>query len=179
MAKQRVVMVGGGSGGDAAAFMLRKKGFDGDVTILSADHDRPYDRPYLSKEFLRGEVELPKVYLHPEDDYSNQGIELRLNTRVSAGSLQQRRLELESGDHVDFDVLVLSLGGTPRWLPDVPHAENVFTLRSLRDSDAIKQALLERLRKSKAASKDAWLEGQAPVNPTQFIPLRPIESVLS
>src|SRR5229473_935140 len=123
MAKQRVVIVGGGSGGDAAAFMLRKKGFDGEVTILSADHDRPYDRPYLSKEFLRGEVELP------------------LNTPVSGGSLQQRRLELESGDHLDFDALVLSLGGTPRWLPGAPHAANVFTLRTLRDSDAIKQAL--------------------------------------
>jgi len=141
MAKQRVVIVGGGSGGDAAAFMLRKKGFDGEVTIFSADPDRPYDRPYLSKEFLRGEVELPKVYLHPEEDYSEQGIELRLNTRVSGGSLQQRRLELESGDHLDFDVLVLSLGGTPRWLPGAPHAANVFTLRTLRDCDAIKQAL--------------------------------------
>src|SRR5256886_17632934 len=86
MAKQRVVIVGGGSGGDAAAFMLRKKGFDGEVTILSADQDRPYDRPYLSKEFLRGEVDLPKVYLHAEEDYSGQGIELRLNTRVSGGA---------------------------------------------------------------------------------------------
>src|SRR2546426_4869860 len=86
MAKQRVVIVGGGSGGDAAAFMLRKKDFDGEVTIFSADPDRPYDRPYLSKEFLRGEVELPKVYLHPEEDYSEQGIELRLNTRVSGGA---------------------------------------------------------------------------------------------
>src|SRR2546430_4621063 len=91
MAKQRVVIVGGGSGGDAAAFMLRKKGFDGEVTILSADQDRPYDRPYLSKEFLRGEVDLPKVYLHGEEDYSGQGIELRLNTRVSGGSPPQRR----------------------------------------------------------------------------------------
>ena len=56
MAKQRVVIVGGGSGGDAAAFMLRKKGFDGEVTILSADQDRPYDRHYLSKEFLRPRI---------------------------------------------------------------------------------------------------------------------------
>src|SRR5205809_6467541 len=137
----RAVVVGGGGTGDAAAFALRKRGFEGEIAIFSADPDRPYDRPYLSKEFLRGEVELPKVYLHPEEDYSEQGIELRLNTRVSGGSLQQRRLELESGDHVDFDVLVLSLGGTPRWLPSVPHAANVFTLRTLRDSDAIKQAL--------------------------------------
>ena len=141
MAKKRVVIVGGGSGGDAAAFMLRKKGFDGEVTILSADHDRPYDRPYLSKEFLRGEVELPKVYLHPEDDYSKQGIDLRLNTRVTGGSLRERRLDVEGGGHVEYDVLILSLGGTPRRLPDAPHADNVFTLRSLQDSGAIKEAL--------------------------------------
>src|SRR5215471_12951873 len=141
MAKQRVVIVGGGSGGDAAAFMLRKKGFDGEVVILSADHDRPYDRPYLSKEFLRGEIDLPKVYLHPEEEYARQGIDLRVNTRVSGGSIKERRLELESGAPVEYDVLLLSLGGTPRRLPGVPDAENVFTLRSLRDSSAIKQAL--------------------------------------
>src|SRR2546428_12100731 len=99
MAKQRVVIVGGGSGGDAAAFMLRKKGFDGEVTILSADQDRPYDRPYLSKEFLRGEVDLPKVYLHGEEDYSGQGIELRLNTRVSGGSLPAHRGRARSAGH--------------------------------------------------------------------------------
>ncbi len=141
MAKKRVVIVGGGSGGDAAAFMLRKKGFDGDVVILSADHDRPYDRPYLSKEFLRGEVDLPKVYLHPEDEYSRQGIDLRVNTRVKGGSIKERRLELEAAGHVDYDVLLLSLGGTPRRFPGMPEEENVFTLRSLRDSIAIKQAL--------------------------------------
>jgi 3-phenylpropionate/trans-cinnamate dioxygenase ferredoxin reductase subunit len=56
MTAKRVVIVGGGGTGDAAAFALRKKGFDGDVEIISADHNRPYDRPYLSKEFIRGEV---------------------------------------------------------------------------------------------------------------------------
>jgi 3-phenylpropionate/trans-cinnamate dioxygenase ferredoxin reductase subunit len=146
MTKQRVVIVGGGSGGDAAAFMLRKKGFEGEVTILSADHDRPYDRPYLSKEFLRGEVELPKVYLHPEEEYSRQGIELRVDTRVTGGSVADRTLTLASGGHVEFDTLVLSLGGTPRRLPGVPEAENVFTLRTLRDSSAIKQALQQSRR---------------------------------
>ena len=61
MATKRVVIVGGGGTGDYAAFALRKRGFEGEVTILSADQDRPYDRPYLSKEYLRGEVEVPKV----------------------------------------------------------------------------------------------------------------------
>src|SRR5246127_2814599 len=141
MAKGRVVIVGGGSGGDAAAFALRKKGYDGPITILSADHDRPYDRPYLSKEFLRGEVERPKVYLHDEAEYGRQGIDLRLETRVRSASLDDRSVTTEDGRTEKFDVLVLSPGGTPRRLPGVPEAENLFTLRTLRDSTRIKQAL--------------------------------------
>jgi 3-phenylpropionate/trans-cinnamate dioxygenase ferredoxin reductase component len=141
VAVKRVVIVGGGGAGDAAAFALRKKGFDGEVVILSADHNRPYDRPYLSKEFLRGEVELPKVFLHAEDDYANEKVELRLNQTVVGGSLAGRRLALEDGGKVSFDVLVLGLGGTPRWLPGVPHSDNVLTLRSLSDSQGIRKVL--------------------------------------
>jgi 3-phenylpropionate/trans-cinnamate dioxygenase ferredoxin reductase subunit len=136
-----VVIVGGGGTGDYAAFTLRKKGFDGDIVILSADHDRPYDRPYLSKEFLRGEIEAPKVFLHDEADYAAERIDLRLDERVIGGSLRERRLSLAGGREEEFDVLVLGLGGTPRRLPGIPDAENVVTLRSLRDSRAIREAL--------------------------------------
>jgi 3-phenylpropionate/trans-cinnamate dioxygenase ferredoxin reductase subunit len=141
MAAPRVVIVGGGGAGDAAAFALRKRGFDGDVTIISADHDRPYDRPYLSKDFLRGEVELPKVFLHDEAEYATQRIELQLKRRVTGGSLSTRKLLLEDGGEIAFDTLVLGLGGTPVHLPDVPRADNVLALRSLRDSQALRQAL--------------------------------------
>jgi 3-phenylpropionate/trans-cinnamate dioxygenase ferredoxin reductase subunit len=141
MAVRRIVIVGGGGTGDAAAFALRKRGFDGEVTIISADQDRPYDRPYLSKEFLRGEIELPKVFLHDEDEYAKQAIQLHLNSRVIDGSLSEGKLRLEGGEVVAFDVLVLGLGGTPRRLPDAPAAENVLTLRSLRDSQAVRKAL--------------------------------------
>jgi 3-phenylpropionate/trans-cinnamate dioxygenase ferredoxin reductase component len=146
MAGKRVVIIGGGGAGDAAAFALRKKGFAGEVVILSADGNRPYDRPYLSKEFLRGEVELSKVFLHAEDDYSKEKIELRLNQRVVGGSLTERTVALEGGGELSFDVLVLGLGGTPRWLPGVPHSDNVHTLRSLADSQAIRKALKESSR---------------------------------
>lgn len=138
---KRVVIVGGGSAGDAAAFALRKRGFEGMVTMISADHDRPYDRPYLSKEFLRGEVELAKVFLHDESEYSKQGIELQLNRKVTGGSISGGKLAVEGGGEVEFDALILGLGGTPRRLHDVPRAENVVMLRSLRDSKAIRQAL--------------------------------------
>ena len=146
MAAKRVVIVGGGGAGDAAAFALRKKGFDGEIHIISADHNRPYDRPYLSKEFLRGEVELTKVFLHDEGDYAKEKIELTLNQHVVGGSLASRTLALEGSADVSFDILVLGLGGTPRWLPGVPHAHNVLTLRSLRDSQAVRKAINESSR---------------------------------
>ncbi len=138
---KRVVIVGGGGTGDYAAFTLRKRGFDGEITIISADRDRPYDRPYLSKEFLRGEIEPPKVFLHDESDYAKERIELHLEQHVTGGSLTERRLTVAGGDDVSFDVLVLGLGGTPRRLPGIPDAENVLTLRSLGDSKAIREAL--------------------------------------
>ena len=146
MTEKRVVIVGGGGGGDAAAFALRKNGFDGAIEILSADRDRPYDRPYLSKEFLRGEVELQKVFLHGEADYSNERIELRLQETVVGGSMADRALSLQSGGKVKFDTLIVSTGGTPRRLPDAPDSYNVFTLRSLRDSQTIREALLRGSR---------------------------------
>src|SRR5437879_11980560 len=105
MTAKRVVIVGGGGAGDAAAVGLRKRGFDGEVEILSADSDRPYDRPYLSKEFLRGEVELKKVFLHDEADYSKERIGLRLQQRVVGGSLADHTLSLQGGGEASFDVL--------------------------------------------------------------------------
>jgi len=137
----RAVIVGGGGTGDAAAFALRKRGFDGAIVMVSADKDRPYDRPYLSKEFLRGEIEMPKVFLHDEADYAKERIELRLDQRVTGGSLRERRLTVSSSADLDFDVLVLGLGGTPRRPPDIPAAQNVLTLRSLRDSQHLREAL--------------------------------------
>jgi len=141
MTAKRVVIVGGGGAGDAAAFGLRKRGFDGEVAILSAVSDRPYDRPYLSKEFLRGEVELKKVFLHDEAEYSKEKIELRLQERVVGGSLADRTVSLQSGGEVGFDVLVIATGGTPRRLPDAPSAANLMTLRSLRDSQHLRDLL--------------------------------------
>jgi 3-phenylpropionate/trans-cinnamate dioxygenase ferredoxin reductase subunit len=137
----RAVIVGGGGTGDAAAFAMRKRGFEGDIVILSADHDRPYDRPYMSKEFLRGEIELPKVFLHEQGDYVKEQIDLRLEQRVTGGSLQDHRLTLAGGGEVAFDLLVLGLGGTPRLLPNMPIGDNVLTLRSLRDSQSLREAL--------------------------------------
>jgi 3-phenylpropionate/trans-cinnamate dioxygenase ferredoxin reductase subunit len=136
-----VLIIGAGGAGDAAAFALRKSGFDGAVTLLSADQDRPYDRPYLSKEFLRGEVGEPKVYLHPEDAYSENAIALRLGARVVAARASERTVELEDGATLRWDRLLIATGGTPRRLDGAPEADNVFTLRLLSDARALRQAI--------------------------------------
>src|SRR5207249_3949611 len=133
MATRRVVIVGGGGTGDYAAFTLRKQGFDGEITILSADRDRPYDRPYLSKEFLRNEIERPKVFLHEDADYAKERIALRLEQRVTGGSLRERTLTVDGGANVACDTLVLARGGTQPRPPGIPASENLLTLRSLRD----------------------------------------------
>src|SRR5260370_42559404 len=99
----RVVIVGGGGTGDAAAFALRKRGFDGEIVILSADHDRPDDRPYLSKEFMRGEIGLPKVFLHDEADYAKERSDLRLDQHVTGGAPRERRRTVPGDDTVPCD----------------------------------------------------------------------------
>src|SRR5256885_6257639 len=116
----RAVIVGGGGAGDATAFALRKRGFDGEVVVISADDDRPYDRPYLSKEFLRGEVDVPKVFLHDEAEYAKERIELRLDQRVTGGSLPPHRLTKSGAGAGGFDGLVLGLGGAPPRPPHMP-----------------------------------------------------------
>jgi 3-phenylpropionate/trans-cinnamate dioxygenase ferredoxin reductase subunit len=141
MTAGRVVIVGDGGAGDSAAFALREQGFDGGIMVIGADRDRAYDRPYLSKEFLRGEIDVPKVFLREESAYEQARIELRLGQRVTGGSLSERRLTLGSGAEIDYDTLVLATGGTPRRPPGVPRAGNVFTLRSLADARQLRDAL--------------------------------------
>jgi 3-phenylpropionate/trans-cinnamate dioxygenase ferredoxin reductase subunit len=141
MTAGRVVIVGGGGAGDSAAFGLRDEGFDGEIVVISADADRPYDRPYLSKEFLRGEIDVPKVFLREEGAYAQGRIELRLGQRVTGGSLSDRRLTLGGGGELAYDTLLLATGGSPRWLPEVPRVGNVFTLRSLADGRRLRDAL--------------------------------------
>ena len=86
-------------------------------------------------------VELNDAFLHAEEDYARERIELRVNTRVTGGSLRERHLDLADGSHVKFDTLVLGLGGTPRRLPNLPGVENLRTLRSLRDSQGLREAI--------------------------------------
>ena len=134
----RVVIVGGGAAGFAAAEMLRRRGFAGRITMLSDDTAAPVDRPNLSKDFLAGSAPADWIPLRDDGWYAENGITLRLRTPVAALDTARRVLTLRSGETVAFDKLLLATGAEPVKLP-IPGADgpHVHTLRTLADSKAI------------------------------------------
>jgi NADPH-dependent 2,4-dienoyl-CoA reductase/sulfur reductase-like enzyme/nitrite reductase/ring-hydroxylating ferredoxin subunit len=139
-----IVIIGGGAAGFAAAEMLRREGFGGSVTIISADNDPPYDRPNLSKDYLAGTAPEEWIPLRPPEFYAENAIELRLGTTATALDVAGRRVMLSDGQALGFDKLLLATGAEPIRL-QVPGAERprVRTLRSLADS----RDLIARSRK--------------------------------
>ncbi|MBP0110019.1 MULTISPECIES: FAD-dependent oxidoreductase [Bradyrhizobium] len=135
---EKFVIVGGGAAGFAAAATLRREGFAGAITMLSNDGAMPVDRPNLSKDYLAGSAPEDWLPLRSEDYYRDTGIDLRLNTNVSAVDPKSRSVTLGNGDRLPFDRLLLATGAEPVKLQipgvDQPH---VHTLRSVADSRAI------------------------------------------
>jgi 3-phenylpropionate/trans-cinnamate dioxygenase ferredoxin reductase component len=135
------VIVGAGLAGARAAETLRAEGFGGRLLLFGDEAERPYDRPPLSKAYLRGETDRDSLYLHGEGFYAAHDIELRPSTPVRSIDPAGRRLELASGERIRYDRLLLATGAAPRRLP-LPGAElaGVHYLRSRRDADALAAA---------------------------------------
>lgn len=138
---EKFVIVGGGAAGFAAAETLRREGFAGAITMLSSDGAMPVDRPNLSKDYLAGNAPEDWLPLRGEDYYHEAGIDLRLNTNVSAIDPKTRSVTLGNGDKLPFDRLLLATGAEPIKL-QIPGADqpHVHTLRSVADSRAIIKA---------------------------------------
>lgn len=143
---RRVVIVGAGAAGDAAAEALRRSGFDGSVVLVGRDPHAAYQRPYLSKQFLRDELPLERVQLRRPDDYEKLGIEWLGGRSAVAASRRDSSITLDDGRSLRFDDLVLATGGSPRWPVGIPRLANVFALRTLDDGIALKQALAAAAR---------------------------------
>jgi NADPH-dependent 2,4-dienoyl-CoA reductase/sulfur reductase-like enzyme/nitrite reductase/ring-hydroxylating ferredoxin subunit len=135
---ERIVIVGGGAAGFAAAEMLRREGFGGNLTLVSADNEPPYDRPNCSKDYLAGSAPEDWLPLKPSDFYKEHSIDLQLGGEVTAIDAEPRQVALADGRKIAFDKLLLATGAEPVRLPipgaDQPH---VHVLRSLSDSRAI------------------------------------------
>jgi apoptosis-inducing factor 3 len=133
----RVVIVGGGAAGFAAAELLRREGFAGSLTMFSSDDAAPYDRPNCSKDYLAGKAPEDWMPLRPLDYFKDEKIDLRLGTQVSAIDPKARQV-LANGQAVQFDSLLLATGAEPVRLDIVgTHLPHVHVLRSLADSRAI------------------------------------------
>jgi NADPH-dependent 2,4-dienoyl-CoA reductase/sulfur reductase-like enzyme/nitrite reductase/ring-hydroxylating ferredoxin subunit len=134
----RIVIIGGGAAGFAAAEMLRRRGFAGDVTMLSNDSAAPVDRPNLSKDYLAGSAPEDWVPLRGDDWYADNKVTLRLKTEIASFDPKAKRVSLSDGKSLPYDKLLLATGAEPVKLPvpgaDLPH---VHLLRSLDDSRGI------------------------------------------
>jgi 3-phenylpropionate/trans-cinnamate dioxygenase ferredoxin reductase component len=141
MGKQTFVIVGASLAGAKAAETLREDGFDGRVVLVGAEDERPYERPPLSKDYVRGERD-GKPYVHDEHFYSENEIELRTSTTVERIDPGSGEISLAGGETLGFDRLLLTTGAEPRRLR-LPGAdlEGVLYLRTIADSEAIRERI--------------------------------------
>jgi NADPH-dependent 2,4-dienoyl-CoA reductase/sulfur reductase-like enzyme/nitrite reductase/ring-hydroxylating ferredoxin subunit len=144
----RIVIVGGGAAGFAAAEMLRREKFAGSIVMLSHEAAAPVDRPNLSKDYLAGTASEDWVPLRPESFYSENAIELRLCTEVARIDPASRQVALADGTTVPYDRLLLATGADPvrLWIPGTDQAR-VHYLRSLADC----RAIIEQAQRSRKA----------------------------
>jgi len=136
-----VVIVGGGAAGLAAAEMLRREGYDGRVTMISADGSPPCDRPNLSKEFLAGTAPEEWLPLRSPEFYTGEQINLVVNSKVLSVDVQERRVQLEDGRTYGFDALLLATGADPVKLAVAgASGSQLHYLRSVGDSRGLIKA---------------------------------------
>jgi len=141
-ASQTFVIVGASLAGAKAAETLRAEGFDGRVVLIGDELHRPYERPPLSKEYLRGEKDVDATAVHPAGFYDEQRIELRTSTVITGVDPGASEVTVSSGERIAYDRLLLATGAVPRRL-SVPGSDldGVHYLRSIADADVLRHAI--------------------------------------
>src|SRR5580698_7778288 len=138
----KVVIVGAGHAGGMAAAVLRQYGFEGPITLIGEEPIPPYQRPPLSKAWLKGEADEDALTLKPESFYAEHGIDLRLGVRAEAIDRAAGRVRLSRGEDLAYDILILATGARPRRLNiEGADLEGVRVLRSAADAEALKAEL--------------------------------------
>jgi 3-phenylpropionate/trans-cinnamate dioxygenase ferredoxin reductase subunit len=136
---QRYVIVGANLAGGTAAITLREEGFDGEIVLIGAEPHPPYERPPLSKEYLRGVKPFEDALLKPSGFYEDNNIQTRLGRQVVRVDPSERTVDLEGGGRVPYDRLLVATGVRNRRLR-IPGAdlEDVYNLRTIEDADRIR-----------------------------------------
>lgn len=135
-APESVVIIGGGAATAVALGTLRSEGYEGPITVVSAERTPLVDRPNLSKDYLAGSAPDEWIPLHPDSWYAEQNITLHAGTEVSQIELAARRVQLADGRTIPFDALLIATGASPIRLP-LGDGAPVSYLRSLDDSNVI------------------------------------------
>jgi 3-phenylpropionate/trans-cinnamate dioxygenase ferredoxin reductase subunit len=136
---QRFVIIGANLAGGSAAGALREHGFEGTITLIGEEPHPPYERPPLSKEYLRGEMPASKTLLHPAEYWGSQGIETLFGVRASGIDTDAHTVSLATGDAVPYDKLLIATGCRNRRFP-IPglDLDGIYDLRTLEDANRIR-----------------------------------------
>jgi 3-phenylpropionate/trans-cinnamate dioxygenase ferredoxin reductase subunit len=136
------VVVGGGLAGAKAVEALREQGFEGRLVLYGQEDHLPYERPPLSKDYLKTGEKLDEAFVHDQGWYDENGVELHLGTRVTAVDAGAHEVVTAAGEHAAYDRLLLATGSTPRRL-ELPGADldGVLSLRTIEDADRLRAAI--------------------------------------
>ena len=137
--QQQFVIVGANLAGGTAAITLREEGFDGEIVLIGAEPHLPYERPPLSKEYLQGKKPFEEALLKPITFYAEHAIQTRLGIRATRVDTRQQVVELEDGDRVHYDKVLVATGVRNRRfrLPGM-ELEGIYDLRTVADADLIR-----------------------------------------
>jgi 3-phenylpropionate/trans-cinnamate dioxygenase ferredoxin reductase subunit len=137
--QQKFVIVGASLAGGVAASTLREEGFDGEIVLIGAEQYPPYERPPLSKEYLRGEKPFENQLLKPSEFYAEQGIQAQFGMRARLLNPRAKVVELENGNRLSYDKVLIATGARNRKL-HVPGSdlEGIYDLRVVADADSIR-----------------------------------------
>ena len=140
---QRHVILGASLAGATAAITLREEGADGDVILIGTEPQPPYERPPLSKAYLRGEVPFDKALVRPAAFYAEHRIQTMFGTRARRIDPSARVVELEDHRRVSFDALLIATGGRNRTvsIPGVD-LDGIYSLRTVQDADGIRAEMI-------------------------------------
>jgi 3-phenylpropionate/trans-cinnamate dioxygenase ferredoxin reductase component len=141
---RKIVIIGGGQAGAQAVQSLRLFGYEGDITLVGDEAALPYQRPPLSKAYMKGEMAEDRLYFKPGSWYEDNNVETLLSQKVEAIDRSAREVRLEHGGHLSYDALIIATGSRPRALPVEGAAlDNVYDLRGLSDVEHIRPKMIE------------------------------------
>ena len=140
---ERIVIVGGGQAAAQACASLRQFGFEGAITLIGEEAALPYQRPPLSKAYMKGELAEERLYFKPAAWYEDKNIDTVLSVRATKIDRDAQTVEMEHGGSVSYDALIISTGSRPRPLPvDGADLDGVFDLRDLADVERIRPRMI-------------------------------------